>query len=81
MAYKVYGSKKPLWKLMDLTETSSQVNGPLVHLTLLLIINPTSLDTHSHYQHFIYPRALVETITRMTTSHTTLLIIYVYHVD
>jgi len=33
-AYKVYGPKKPLLKLMNLTETSSQVNGPLVHLTL-----------------------------------------------
>ena len=38
-AYKVYGHKKPFWKLMDLTETSSQVNGPLVHLTLLKYIS------------------------------------------
>ena len=35
MTYKVYGPKKAFWKLMDLTKTSSQVNGPLVHLTLL----------------------------------------------
>ena len=36
-AYKIYGPKKPLWKLMDLIEISSQVNGPLVHLTLFII--------------------------------------------
>ena len=36
-AYKVCGVKKLLWKFMELTETSSQVNEPLVHLTLFFM--------------------------------------------